>query len=122
MSRKAKKRVAVLATSTSVTEKKEELEPITCIWYLITLKDQNEALLDSKNEVNIMSQAFANQLGLTIQKTNVRAQKIDDTTLEIYRIVVSTFSVSNKDGREKFFEESFLLGDVKLEIVPEYLS
>ncbi len=32
-------------------------------------------------------------------------------------MVVSTFSVLDKDGREKFFEESFLLADVKPEIV-----
>ncbi len=32
-------------------------------------------------------------------------------------MVVSTFSVSNKDGRERFFEESFLLADVRLDIV-----
>ncbi len=32
-------------------------------------------------------------------------------------MVVSTFSVSDKDGRERFFEESFLLADVKSDIV-----
>ena len=36
-------------------------------------------------------------------------------------MVVSIFSVSDKDGRERFFEESFLLADVKLEIVFEML-
>ncbi len=34
-------------------------------------------------------------------------------------MVVSTFFVSDKDGRERFFEESFLLADVKLDIVFE---
>ncbi len=32
-------------------------------------------------------------------------------------MVVSTFLVSDKDGRERFFEESFLLADVKPNIV-----
>ncbi len=64
-----------------------------------------------------MSQAFAQQLGLKIRKINVRAQKIDGTTLETYGMVVSTFSVLDKDGREKFFEESFLLADVSPDIV-----
>ncbi len=32
-------------------------------------------------------------------------------------MVVSTFSVTNKDGRERFFEESFLLADVSPDIV-----
>ncbi len=64
-----------------------------------------------------MSQAFAHQLGFKIWKTNVATQKIDSTTLETYGIVVSTFSMLDKDGREMFFEESILLADVKPDIV-----
>ncbi len=117
--RQAKKLVAVLATSTSMTDKKmEELERVPCIRYpVIFKKDQIEALLDSRSEVNAMSQAFAQQLGLKIRKTNVGAQKIDGTTLETYGMVVSTFSVSDKDGRERFFENSFLLADVSPDVV-----
>ncbi len=63
-----------------------------------------------------MSQVFAQQLGLKICKTNVEVQKIDDTILETYEIIVSTFSMWDKDSRERFFEESFLLADVKLNI------
>ncbi len=96
--RQAKKLVTVTATSTSMTDKKtEELELVPCIWYPVTFKDQIEALLDSGSKVNAMSQAFAQQLGLKICKTNVGAQKIDGTTLETYGMVVSTFSVLNKD-------------------------
>ena len=32
-------------------------------------------------------------------------------------MVVSTFFVLDKDGRERFFEESFLLADVNLDVV-----
>ncbi len=32
-------------------------------------------------------------------------------------MVVSTFSVSDKDGRERFFEKSFLLADVSPNIM-----
>ena len=46
-------------------------------------------------------------------KTNVGVQKIDGTTLKTYEIVVSTFSVADKDDREKFFKNSFLFADVK---------
>ena len=31
-------------------------------------------------------------------------------------MIVSTFSLSDKDGRERFFEENFLLADVKPDI------
>ncbi len=109
----------VSANSMSMTNKKmeEELERIPCIWYPVIFKDQTKVLLDSRNKVNTMSQAFAHQLGLKICKTNVGAQKIDGTTLVTYRMVVSTFSILNKEGRERFFEESFLLADVKPDIV-----
>ena len=36
-------------------------------------------------------------------------------------MVVSTFSVLDKDSGERFFEESFLLANVKSEIVLEML-
>ncbi len=65
-----------------------------------------------------MSQVFT-QLGLKIWKTNVKTQKIDGTTLETYGMIVFTFSVSDKDGRERFFVESFLLVEVKPDIVLE---
>ena len=100
-----------------MSEKKDKLERITCIWYPIIFKDQIKALLDSRSKFNAMSQVFAHQLGLTIWKTNVGAQKIDGTTLEIYGMVVSIFSMLDKDSRERFFEESFLLADVKQEII-----
>ena len=66
-----------------------------------------------------MSQVFAYQLGLAIQKTSVRAQKIDGTTLETYRIVVSNFFESDKDNKERIVVKSVLLADVKLKIVFE---
>ncbi len=66
-----------------------------------------------------MSQVFASQLGLKISNINIRVQKIDGTTLETYGMVVITFSVSDKNGKERFFEESFLLADVKPDLVLE---
>ena len=105
-----------------MTGKKMEegkLERISYIWYLVIFKDKTKVLLDSKSEVNTMNLAFASQLGLKIRKTNVGAQKIDGTTLETYGMVVSTFSMSDKNGTERFFEKSFPLTEVNLEIVFE---
>ena len=102
-----------------MTDKKteKELEWVPYIWYSVTFKDQTKALLDLGNEVNAISPVFTFQLGLKIWKTNVKAQKIDSITLETYRIVVTTFSILDKNSREKFFEKSFLLTEVKLDIV-----
>ena len=84
-------------------------------------KNQTKALLDSKSKVNIISQAFIIELGLKIRKTNIDTQKNNSTTLKIYRIIVSIFSISDKDDREKIFEKNFLLADIKLDIVVEIL-
>ena len=119
MPKKVKKLVAVLATSTSMTDKKteEKLDRIPCIQYSITFNNQTKALLDSKSEVHAMNPAFAFQLDRKIWKTNVWSQKINGTSLETYGMVISIFSMLDKDGRERFFEESFLLAEVKLNIV-----
>ena len=109
-----------MITLTLMTEKtEEELEQVFGIWYPVIFKDGIEALLYSESKVSIMSQAFAHQLGLKICKINIGAQKIDGTTLKTYEIVVFTFSILDKDNKERFFEESFLLADVKLDIVLE---
>lgn len=64
-----------------------------------------------------MSQAFAFPLGLKIQKTDVKAQKINTTTLKINEIVVFTFFILNKEDRERFFKKNLLLADIKPNIV-----
>lgn len=61
-----------------------------------------------ESKVNAINQAFVSQLGFKIQKTKIEVQKIDDTTLETYGIIASTFSISDKDVKKRFFEEKFL--------------
>lgn len=57
-------------------ELESELEWVPCIQYPVTFKDQIEALLNSRSEVNAMNPAFASELGFQVQKTNVGAQKL----------------------------------------------
>lgn len=83
----------------------------------ISFKDQTEALLDLKSGINVMNQVFTFQLDLQIQQTNVRALKIDETTLRTYKIVVSIFFVSDQDRKKRFFEKSFFWADIKPDIV-----
>lgn len=80
-------------------------------------KDQTEALLDSRSEVYVMSLTFTFKLGLKVWQTNIGVKRIDGITPEIYEMIVSTFSVSHKDDRETFFEESLFLADVQPDIV-----
>lgn len=44
-------------------------------------------------------------------------QKTDGTILETNKIIVSIFSVLNKDDRMKFFQENFPLAKVKLDVI-----
>ena len=127
----------VSTTSTSVTENSEEatlvsakeLERVTCIQYPIAFpggvtQDGSalgpvSALLDSGSEVNAMHPAFAERLGLVVRTTNVGAQKIDGTTFETYEMVVAAFSMTDQANRVRFFEETFLIANVSLDVVLE---
>ena len=64
-----------------------------------------------------MSPAYTKRLGLKTWKTNVRAQKIDGSALETFRMVIADFQVENKGGRPKFFQETFLVADIKFKVI-----
>lgn len=55
------------------------------------------------------------------QKTNIKVPKLNDTILQTYKIIVSTFFILDKDGRIMFFKKSFLLANISLNIVLKML-
>ena len=119
---RAKKLVLVSATSllTTDTKKKVTLERVPYIHYPLRFQKDNSgvrALVDSGSEVNAMTSAYAAKLGLQVQKTDIGAQKIDGSILEIFRIVLVDFQVEDKLGRVRFFQETFLLADISAEVV-----
>lgn len=70
------------------------LERVLCIYYpLYFKKDTNniKALINSNSEINAMTPAYAKKLGLWIRKTNINAQKIDESSLTTYRMVIASF-------------------------------
>ena len=85
----------VLATSVPMTDRgKEVVVKVPCIYYPVWFqKDQEQvrALLDSGNKLNAMNLAFAWKVGFHIRKTNVRAQKIDSSALEIFGMIIADF-------------------------------
>ena len=144
MSPKAKKLVLVLATSTPVTETREEavaeavestkvgkdsaenkceypnLAQVPCIRYPITFRKKSAsmlALFDSGSDVNAIHPILAQKLGLSVKLTDVGAQKIDGTMLDTFEMVVTAFSVTDKANRVRFFEETFLVANVSPEVV-----
>ena len=119
---RVKKLVLVSATSTLITDIREEaLKRVLYIYYPVQFKDTDktlvQALINSESEVNPIYLSFVKQLGLPIRPTDVSAQKIDGTTLNTHGMVVAAFSVVDKANRERFFEKTFLVANVSPELV-----
>lgn len=74
-------------------------------------------LLDSRIEVNAIHLILAKELDLLIRLTVIGSQKINDTKLDIYEIIVVVFSVMNKVNQVKFFEEIFLVANISPKVV-----
>lgn len=64
-----------------------------------------------------MTLAYAASLGLKVWSTNVRAQKINDSSLEIFEIVLVSFQLKNMLGRTCFFLETFLFIATSINII-----
>lgn len=74
-------------------------------------------LYNSNSEVNTIYLTFAQELGFSIRSTDIRAQKIDNTMLDTYRIIFAAFLVTDKVNQIRFFEQTFLVTNVCLEVV-----
>ena len=64
-----------------------------------------------------MIPVFAAKLGLSTWPTSIGTQKIDDSALKTYGMVIARFSIQDKTGKIRFFDESFLLADTSIELV-----
>lgn len=111
----------VLITEANIETKPEanvpELQWVLCIWYLAQFKiPVIEALIHLSNNIYIIWSSFAEQLSLYIQKMDIRAQKIDDSQLITFGMVIAFFLVDVNDRKSYFLEETFLLADIKLHV------
>ena len=77
------------------------------------------ALIDSSNKVNAMHPTYATKLGFHDRKIDVGIQKINRSHLDTFGMVIADCSVKNKLGRVQFFQETFLLINIGLEVVLE---
>ena len=64
-----------------------------------------------------MNSDFTQKLGFHIQKTNVWAQRIDDSILKIFRMLIADFRGKDKFGKLRFFQKTFLVADTKFEVI-----
>ena len=64
-----------------------------------------------------MNPIYIEKLSFKTRKINVKTQKIDGSVLEIFRMVIADFQVENKGSRPKFFQKTFLVADIKFEVI-----
>ena len=64
-----------------------------------------------------MNLDFAQKLDFKVWKTNVGAQKIDGSALEIFGIVIADFQIEVKVNKPRFFQKAFLVANTKFEII-----
>lgn len=64
-----------------------------------------------------MTPDYAAKIGLAIRPINVNSQKIDNFLLKIYGVVFAKFLVKDKESKDRFFKETFLLADTNIEVI-----
>ena len=112
----------VLATSLSITKtsKKDNLvlEKVLYVHYLIWFKKKKiQVLIDLGSKINIMIPAYVLNLNIKVYYINVGAQKIDGPITDTFGIVSASSQVEDKLKRARFFQETFLLADISVEMV-----
>ena len=97
------------------------LDQVPSICYPIQFeKDKGKdvlALFDSRNEVNVITLSYTAHLGFKMRKTDVHAQKINRSSLETYGMFIAIFQVFDKLSCSWFFQATFLLTDISIEMV-----
>lgn len=95
-------------------------EQIPFINYIISfwtdLKGPMSDLIDFGSKINVIHPVYAKKLGLTIQKTNIDTQKIDNTALKAFRMIIAVFSMNDKAKKIGLFEKIFLLTNISMDI------
>ena len=96
------------------------LKRVPYIHYILRFRKDTadvKALINSGSKVNAMTPAYTLKLGLRVRQTNIQAQKINGSTLEMFGMVLASFQVEDKLGRARFFQETFLLANISVKVV-----
>ena len=64
-----------------------------------------------------MNPAYAKKLGILVRKIDVGAQKIDGSYLDTFSMATAGFLLQDKLGKVRFFQETFLVADTRMEVV-----
>lgn len=80
------------------------------------MSSELRCLSTQNSVVNTIQLIFATKLDFCICRTNIVTQKIYGSRLKTYGMVILLFWVDNKDGKFRFFEETFLLADINIDV------
>ena len=64
-----------------------------------------------------MTPAYTKKLGLWTQKTDIRAQKIDRSSLDTFEMLIVGFQVLDEQCRAWFFQKTFLFANTTMKMV-----
>ena len=74
-------------------------------------------MFDPQSEVNAITPVYIAYLGFKVQKSDVSTKKIDNSLQEIYGIVIATLQVLDKLAHSSFFQKTFLLAEISIQVV-----
>lgn len=107
-------------TAASIENNLLALDWVSYIHYLILFKEEEvQAPINSGIVFNAIKLVYSLKLGLKILCTNVGAQKIDDSIVKIFEIVITIFQIEDNLDLTQYFQETFLSADINMEIFLE---
>ena len=94
--------------------------PYICypIWFKKN-KVQVQALIDSGSKVNAMTLGYVLKLSLKVRSSDVGAQKINGSIFKTFEMILASFQAKDTLEKTWFFQETFLLTDLNIEVVLE---
>lgn len=124
MSQKTKKLMSIIAPFLSIImasqEAISELQLVPFIYYPVLFKEEwIIVLIKLGSDVNAMNPTFTKKLDLWVQQIKISTQKINGSILEIFGMVIASFLIDYKVKKLSFFEETFLLANISIDIVLE---
>ena len=83
------------------------LDRVSCIHFPLQFQKNKkttiQTLINLDSKINAMTLAYTKRLGFWTQKTDVKAQNINESLLKTFRIIIAGFQIINKFDRIRFF-------------------
>lgn len=74
-------------------------------------------MINLGSEVNTITPTYIAKLSPKIQKTNIEAQKINDSIHNTFGIVLTDFLVKDKLNEAQSFQKTFIVANNTLEVI-----